>query len=163
IAGQQVAVTVGGSGGTAMTLSLHGGGLLISGRGSAAGGGGYLFTFGANGFGASARGQKLPLAKVLEKATEQISAASGGTITLPAGVIGSVPMADVVDLTGTHGFAGIPGDYDPGTHVTALNVPAALTPDGSTIYTSTANFDPATLRLLPPPPLGGRLWHPSLG
>jgi hypothetical protein len=78
-----------------------------------------------------------------------------------AGIAGSAPLSDVVDLTGGDNFIGIPGEYNSESNTANFTFPSSLMQDTKNIYLSSANINPNAI--VPPPLFGGMIWNPSKG
>jgi Abnormal spindle-like microcephaly-assoc'd, ASPM-SPD-2-Hydin len=70
---------------------------------------------------------------------------------------GSEPLPDIVDLTGTNNFIGVPGSFDGTSGTATLDVPISVLANANIASASMANLSPAQLSAPPPP--GQRSWN----
>jgi hypothetical protein len=77
------------------------------------------------------------------------------------GLVGSAPIADIMDLTEGDVFIGIPGSFDLATGIGQLSVPIMEVQNAQTITVGQTNLNPN--RLVPPPRFGGRIWDAIQG
>lgn len=82
---------------------------------------------------------------------------SGGS---PTGIVGSAPIADIVDLTGGDNFIGIPGTFDSTRNTATFTVPLLRTQEVQSVRVSLANLKPR-VESEPLPTPGAKIWTGS--